>query len=271
MKHFQIEEYRLAFQNLPENFNGVRIACLSDLHNASYGPGNIFLRKAIRRLKPDYIMIPGDMIVGKRAFDQEPAKSLMIGLAQDYKVFYSNGNHEKRVKLLYESGENTTYGEYIGDLQRHGVVYLENQSVWVNRGGQRIRITGLDLNMEYYGKLWNRKGMERKYLDRTLGDKGEKEFAILLAHNPDYFKQYALWGADLVLSGHIHGGIIRFPGLGGFISPSYKLFPTYDAGLFQEGRSRMVLSRGLGTHTIKIRINNVPEVSFLILEKYNLS
>jgi predicted MPP superfamily phosphohydrolase len=82
----------------------------------------------------------------------------------------------------------------------------------------------------------------------------------LLAHNPKYFKSYAAWGADLTLSGHIHGGIVQIPFLGGAVSPQVEFFPKYDAGLFHENDKAMILSRGLGTHTINVRINNTAEL-----------
>lgn len=82
----------------------------------------------------------------------------------------------------------------------------------------------------------------------------------MIAHNPEYFPAYAEWGADLVLSGHVHGGLMRLPFLGGVIAPSMKLFPKYDGGVFEEHGSTMILSRGLGTHTLPIRIFNPGEL-----------
>ena len=75
--------------------------------------------------------------------------------------------------------------------------------------------------------------METTYLPGLLGKPEEGMYRVLLAHNPDYFPYYAAWGADLTLSGHVHGGIVNFPGLGGVIAPSLKLFPKYDAGLYR--------------------------------------
>ena len=93
-----------------------------------------------------------------------------------------------------------------------------------------------------------------------LGNPDRDRYSILLAHNPEHFQAYVSWGADLILSGHVHGGIIRLPFLGGVVSPAMKLFPKYDGGLFSQGNSHMVLSRGLGTHTIPVRINNKAEL-----------
>ena len=102
--------------------------------------------------------------------------------------------------------------------------------------------------------------MEDEYLKETLGEHKEGVYQILLAHNPEYFEEYAAWGADLVLSGHVHGGIMRLPLLGGVISPKLVLFPKYDGGRFYEKDSTMILSRGLGMHTLPIRIFNPAEL-----------
>ena len=108
--------------------------------------------------------------------------------------------------------------------------------------------------------------MDAAYLKRLLGKPSAGEYNILIAHNPDYFPAYAEWGADLVLSGHVHGGIMRLPLLGGVLSPALRLFPKYDGGLFQEGGSTMILGRGLGSHTIPIRIFNPGELIVVTLE-----
>ena len=113
-----------------------------------------------------------------------------------------------------------------------------------------------------------KKEMRETYLPRVLGQPDPKEFTILLAHNPDYFPEYAAWGADLVLSGHVHGGVVRIPFWGkGVVSPAVKFFPKYDGGLFEEGKSHMILSRGLGAHTIPFRLFNPGDLIFLQFEK----
>jgi predicted MPP superfamily phosphohydrolase len=75
-----------------------------------------------------------------------------------------------------------------------------------------------------------------------------------------YFKEYIGWRADLVLSGHVHGGLVRLPFIGGVISPQVRLFPKYDAGLFSEQGYNMVVSRGLGTHSYMPRFFNPPQL-----------
>jgi hypothetical protein len=109
--------------------------------------------------------------------------------------------------------------------------------------------------------------MHSKYLDEILGKCNKDCYNILIAHNPQYFKEYADWGADLVLSGHIHGGVVILPFLGGVLSPQVEFFPEYYAGLYQHGKSRMILSRGLHMHSIRVRMFNIPEVSCVTLHR----
>ena len=108
--------------------------------------------------------------------------------------------------------------------------------------------------------------MEQGHLEKHIGKANAQFCNILIAHNPEYFKEYADWGADFVLSGHVHGGIMRLPLLGGVISPSYKLFPKYDGGVFREGKSTMLLGRGMGSHTLPFRFFNPAELLVVTLK-----
>jgi len=82
-----------------------------------------------------------------------------------------------------------------------------------------------------------------------------------MAHNPSYMKKYLERGANLILSGHLHGGIVRIPGWRGVVSTQFKLFPRYAGGYYQlKDKQAMIVSRGLGSHTIKFRLFNRPEL-----------
>ncbi|SHH94836.1 metallophosphoesterase [Clostridium grantii] len=90
---------------------------------------------------------------------------------------------------------------------------------------------------------------------------------ILLVHNPKYFEKYSNWGADLIFSGHVHGGIIRLPYLGGLLSPDRRFFPKYDNGVYENNGNKMIVSRGLGNSHLNLRINNKPELIVVTLKK----
>lgn len=234
-----------------------RAVVLSDLHNKRYGRENERLLEAIREQKPDFVLIAGDMITAAPGASMEPALKLLGELAKEYPVYYANGNHEHRMKLYPR-----TYGDmaekYLSALKEIGIEPMVNAHTFLSEYG--IAVYGAQIHEKYY-KRFTPAEMEPGYLRRILGQAPAEEYTVLLAHNPDYFPQYAAWGADLVLSGHIHGGVARVPFWGkGVIAPTWQLFPKYDGGIFREGRAAMVLSRGLGMHTIPLRVFNPAEL-----------
>ena len=143
-------------------------------------------------------------------------------------------------------------------LQKIGIRRLVNEHTVLEESG--ICIYGSEIDKLYY-KRFGIQPMDREYLKSLLGQPSAEKYTILIAHNPDYFPKYADWGADLVLAGHVHGGMVRVPIWGkGVVSPNVRLFPKYDGGEFTLGKTRMLLSRGLGMHTIPIRLFNPGEV-----------
>lgn len=251
---FVIRNYMVADKRIKKHGRAV---VLSDLHNKRYGKDNERLIEAIRAQEPDFILIAGDLITAKPGKSMEPALKLLRELKKDYPIYYGNGNHEHRLKLYPK-----TYGrmaeEYGQALEAMGVEPLVNSlRVLADYG---ISIYGAEIEREYY-KHFRISEMSVDYLHKVLGNPAKDKYTVLLAHNPDYFPQYAAWGADLVLSGHVHGGVARVPILGkGVISPSLRLFPKYDGGVFREAGAAMLLSRGLGMHTIPVRLFNPGEL-----------
>ncbi len=262
---FKITEYEVATDKLDRDFVFV---FLTDLHGYFYGKGNEKLIEAVDNISPDAVLCAGDMITasrGHRNVEVDSGLKLLENLASRYPVYVSNGNHEEKVKIYKETFGNL-FDRYKSRLVRAGVKYLENSSVMMD--GADIRVTGLCLPLVFFPKVVRVK-MGDNYLESLIGRVSgpEKEkFQLLIAHNPIYFKNYAKWGADLALAGHVHGGIIRLPLLGGVISPAIALFPKYDAGKYEENGSTMILSRGLGTHTIHVRMFNPGEVSVIRLK-----
>lgn len=233
-----------------------RIILLSDLHNKSFGAGNRRLLTAIEKLHPDLILIAGDMYTSNKDGKTDTAGDLVCALAEIYPVYYGNGNHEHKTRLFPEQF-GTMYEDFVKKIKKAGVRHLVNEKVYLP--DFNMNIYGLEIGREYYGKFKNTR-MNTAYLEGILGKPEKSGFSVLIAHNPDYFKNYAQWGADLVVSGHVHGGLMRLPFLGGVISPAIKLFPRFDGGKFREGKSVMILGRGLGTHTLPVRIFNPGEL-----------
>lgn len=266
---FCVEYYTVESRKIPKNFDGSKIVLITDLHDHSFGQGNVRLLEAIEKEKPDYIMVSGDLLIKGKKFATETALNLLEKLTDKYPVYYVPGNHEKRLGEMEET-RNHFWKGYIAKIRKMGVKYLLNETVVLEREEQRIYISGVDIDRIYYKKGFQRQKLKTEEMNKMLPiDKKNKMYRILLAHNPEYFETYAAWGADLVLSGHFHGGIMILPLMGGVVAPSYQLFPKYDFGKFQIGESIMVLSRGLAVHSIKIRIFNIPELSVITLKKEN--
>lgn len=257
LKKFQITTYHIETTKLTKDSTFV---VLADLHLYEYGHENERLIDQVKKLQPDYILIPGDLIVARQVEKYEIAYSLLKELLQISPVYFSNGNHEARPKYEQHSSSKA-YMEFEKNMKSMGVHILQNQSELIKNMSDTICMTGLDLTLDYYNK-GKTKQMPSDAMEQFLGKKKEdKNFTILLAHNPAYAPEYAAWGADLTVCGHNHGGLIRFPNGKSIISPQFDLFPKYDAGQFIfEQNKQVIVSRGLGTHTFHIRIFNRAEL-----------
>ncbi len=244
---------------------------LTDLHSYVFGKDNQNLMEKIDKVSPDAVLCAGDMFNDRPVKDKNASKeahvytdvavSLLTRLSRKYPLFIASGNHEEQVKEDTRVLGNV-FDRYKNTLKREGAVYLDNESAVFS---DDIRITGLCLTNDYFHKVV-KKEMASGYLDKKIGyisSEDKDNFQILIAHNPIYFNRYREWGADLTVSGHVHGGIIRLPFVGGVISPALTLFPKYSGGKYDEDGKTMILSRGLGTHTIHVRLFNPGEISVI--------
>ena len=251
---FVVTNYKIVTEKTKHSH---RFLVLSDLHGKEYGYQNEKLLKKIEEQNPTAILIAGDMLTATPGQEFGHVLTFLGKLSEKYPIYYGNGNHEYRLKLYPETYGNMAE-EYAKGLSSIGIHPLCNESTKPEE--EKIVIYGLEIDREYY-KRGKKTVMDVSYIEEKIGKPDEKMFNILLAHNPQYFKEYAAWGADLVISGHVHGGIMRLPVLGGVISPALTIFPKYSGGLYKETvnkdrESVMVLSNGLGSHTIPVRVFN---------------
>lgn len=259
-----VTKYQICDSSLPEAFHGFHIVQLSDMHNAAFGENNKELIRNVKALKPDIILITGDMIIGKPGNDVTFAAETMNELVKVAPVYFSMGNHELRASIYTDTYEDM-WPRFKKCLSPE-IHILRNQRETLVREGATIYLYGLDLNPMLYKRLV-RTPMQEDYLSSLFGKCDSAKYHIFMAHNPDYFENYAAWGANLTFSGHIHGGMIRFPFLGGALSPMIHFFPKYDKGLFEYSNKYMILSGGLGNHTFKFRVNNLPEIVSVTLNQ----
>lgn len=243
----------------------LRIAFVSDLHNVCIGEENRLLAKKIRLLSPDLILIGGDSVVGKPEHDMSHAISFFKAIRGDIPVYAANGNHEYRLRIYPETYGNM-YEEYKKGIEDAGIRLLENERVTVEIRGMRLTLNGYELSREYYHRFY-RGELPLKEMVDVFPEPERDSYQILLAHYPRYFDTYTKWKADLVLSGHYHGGILRLFKNHAVIGNDFKLFPRYGYGLHQKNQTTMIVSAGLGEHTIPLRINNPRELVIVDLEK----
>lgn len=240
------------------------IAHISDLHDYEYGKNNELIKNQISLKKPDYICISGDLTNSYADKLDEAVLFLKQLVDEGYKVIYAPGNHEIRIK----NQDEDLYNEYIENLKKIGVIYLDAASKVVDD----IVFTGYAGRSIHYSKFKPIYKLNTEELKEELSDSlndisNKKYLSVFLAHNPLYFAQYEAVGADLVLSGHLHGGIIRLPVIGGIMSPQTFWGSKYSAGLYKINNSQMYVSRGLGLHTVHFRLFNRPELAFLYINK----
>lgn len=242
-------EYQIVSSVLPAGFHGFRIAQISDLHNAEFGSGNEKLLSMLKGTKPDIIVLTGDFI-DNRNLNIPVALAFAEKAAKIAPCYYVTGNHESRIGEL---------PELLNGLTGADVTVLRNEKTILERNGDAVTLLGVDdpaFQSDYMT------GDSGPVLTETLKElmADHMGYTILLSHRPEWFQLYREFGVNLVFSGHAHGGQFRLPFVGGVIAPNQWFFPKYDAGVFTEGDTSMVVSRGLGASIIPLRVNNRPEL-----------
>ena len=250
-KKISFSSYRIKDKRLKKN---AKIVMISDLHNACYGEKNSELLHVVETISPDLILVAGDVIVGKTGLSVDTGVDFLNSLGESFPVFVGKGNHEMRTSIYEKYGD---MWETLYERTKDKVHWLINDSIY--RAEYNMTIYGLDMKPEYY-RRFKKLYMDSAYLEEELRKPDKRSYNILIGHDPDYFEEYAAWGADLCVSGHVHGGLIIIPHLGGLISPMIKFFPKYYKGVYNIGDSHMIVSAGMGLHTLKIRVNNEPDL-----------
>ncbi len=239
-------------EKIPAAFDGFVLCQVSDVHNEARGEGNAALLRALREAAPDLICITGDFLDSRRT-DLDFALELAGQLAEIAPAVYVTGNHEARLKDLsaLEAG-----------LAARGVQVLRDGWMPLARGGEEIALIGLDDPGFAAGEDWTlAEGLDQTQarLSALLAQAGDR-FSLVLSHRPELLPAYAEAGADLVLSGHAHGGQVRLPGIGGLFAPGQGILPRLTSGVHARGETRLVVSRGLGNSAFPLRVFNPPEI-----------
>lgn len=242
---------------IPLSFSEFRIAQVSDLHNDEFGKNNMELLQILSESTPDIIVITGDLVDSQHT-DMDVALDFVRGAVQIAPVYYVTGNHEAWIQQ---------YDELKTGLEMIGVTVLEDEAIQLEQGDEEVTLVGLsDPDFTVNGDMF---GEVPAMVGTKLGELTDIEdsYTILLSHRPELFETYSDCEIDLVLSGHAHGGQFRLPFVGGLIAPNQGIFPKYDAGLYTEDNTNMIVSRGIGNSVIPFRFNNRPEIVLVELKK----
>ena len=245
-----------------------RFVFITDLNEKEFGKDNHILLKKIEELKPEWIFIGGDLPIsysGEESTERDQVENscrLLYALAEKYPLYYAIGNHEeKHFSKKDFQGKQQAFRKALEKVE-----LLENRSVCLE---QDLELSGLSLDLSYYRPLlWKKKKplgeKDKKNWEKAIEATGENRpkniFRIALMHSPFYQEEMEALPVDLVLSGHFHGGAIGFPGFA-LMTPQYKFFVRNPRGLRKVGGQWHFTGRGLGTHSINVRLANFPELA----------
>ncbi len=239
-----VEHHAIELAKLPPGFDGFRIVHLSDIHHSPFTSSEQIERAVdtANRLKPDIIALTGDYISHDRRY-AAPCAELLGRLRARHGVFAVLGNHD-----------HWTDAALITDLFRaEGITVLVNQGMRFERNGEAFWLAGVDDTMV---------GLED--LSLALAGASESEMKLLLAHNPIILRRAARANVDFVLSGHTHGGQVKFRSEQSATGrPRRRLL----RGLGRQGETQIYVTRGVGTVVLPIRYGCPPEVSLLELRR----
>lgn len=243
--------YELTSDKLTDS---IRIVFVSDLHSCRYGGRDQkTLMKAIDAAEPDIVLFGGDAV--DHVGDLKDVCSIMKQVREKYPCGYAPGNHE-----VMRHDLSSVYDMVTNEA---GVpLLLGKDSLDITVKGQQISIFGIIDAWEY--------GVKGTQLDNVREKLDKDRYIILLAHQPEQIDEYLAEGDDfdLVLSGHAHGGQWRIPGIleQGLYAPDQGLFPKRTSGIFHEGNTVQIVSRGLSRPArmaIIPRYFNHPELSVI--------
>ncbi len=252
--HYRIHFYQETSRKVSGN---IRVAVISDIHDREYGKDSEVLISDLRALKPDLILFAGDMVI-REEDDYEPVLDLVAALSGIAPCYGILGNHESE-RIYYQNDTDLP-----GKFESAGLKLLRNAAETVRIGRDTIRLIGVEGTSYGFEEYGGRDFMEKTEIDPSA-------YTILMAHIPVLFKtQLSVYGFDLGIAGHVHGGIVDLPYLGGLYSQEEGFFPHFTAGRYTlDNQQTLIISAGLGdSKPFPPRINNIPELVVIDINRY---
>ena len=251
-RHVQLTNYRFESEKLPNNFNEYKIMVISDYHNSRFYEQ---IGDYMTQTMPDLILFTGDLTqLPDNKIDY--LEKLIACVPEASQVMAVSGNHET---------ESTRYDYIMHTLTEWGVQVLENEAADIWRDGEHMKIVGLKDPGAATRKIGSSKIEEMQGFVNGAVNDDPACFSILACHRANLYPCFKDSNTDLMLSGHLHGGIVRLPLLGGMIGENMELHPNYTSGVYDEGHTTMIVSRGCDYNLLKMRVFNGPEVLLITL------
>ena len=247
-KRISVRRYEVKLRRLG---GGFKIVQISDLHNQVFGKNQRHILEKVREEKPDVIVITGDL-VDFRHTNIEIALDMVRQLKKIAPVYMVTGNHE-----LW----SPQWSELKQELEKEKIL-LDGKRVVLRKNKEKINLWGIADPGNQVEESSDFFGDDLRVMTSKMN---QNEVNVLLSHRPEKFKDHVDNSFDVVLSGHAHGGQARLPILGGLVAPHQGILPNFDAGVFKQGRTWMVVSRGLGNSLIPLRVFNNPEIVSIVL------
>ncbi len=252
--YLQVSNYTIESNKIPKDFDGFKIAQISDFHNTKSKKLTNDLVEEIKKTKPNIIVLTGDLVDSYKT-NINVVISFVEKINDIAPIYYVTGNHEARID---------NYDELKDKLEKNKVIILDGKLEIIKKDNSEINLVGIDdpsFNFNTY------RDDSTIIQDSLVPIKYNKNnFNILLSHRPELIETYAKNNFDLVLSGHAHGGQIRIPFIGGLIAPNQGLFPKYTSGIYEMNNTKMIISRGIGNSVLPFRVNNRPELVVIKLK-----
>lgn len=262
--HPEVKRYAVRTDKLV-SADKVRIAFLADLHSRQYGKGNIKLIRMVSRTKPDFIILGGDMLTASRLLNRDEVTiSTLEGLGDIAPVYYVPGNHEKKLMESEDPGVSERWDDYLFELECMDLNWLADSHEIMT---EDMNVYGLDIDERFYTKFGKSPMMPVNYIQEKLGQPDKTKFNILVAHSPEFFDTYTKTNYDLVLCGHYHGGMMNLPWIGPLIAPNFTFRPAHSGGAYKKGGRVIIVTRGIGSHGVNIRLFNRPEVVLIDIKQ----
>lgn len=256
-----VEHKRFKIPNLPNEFKGLKIGMITDIHSSVFMPKSRMKQyvQEVNNLKPDIIFVTGDFVNSKLS-EVYPFAECFVDLKAPMGVFGVTGNHD------YYTREIETVCK---EVEQCGIKLIRNSNITLEKNNQKIHLLGIDDDYSKTVREYISNGKtELGAVENMLKGVSKEDTSILLCHKPYYFDEYAKLNIDLVLSGHTHGGQMVFGKIDNVPLSFAAIVSKYVAGGYrtkENPESLLYVNRGLAAVGIPVRFNCPGEITLITL------